>query len=202
MYLHDNYTASDVEIKTLKQKFDTLENLMKTMAKDLEEKDLEIKMLKGNQINLEKAFDESQIDLIKKELEAKDAQINGLELRLDEIEKSHQKFKKHQEKKMKDLDKQKAGKIVVTEANKVKENNYKCRECDFTTSSRQGLKIHNSKTHSKTNFEEFPAACNICEKVLENEITLKKHKKSEHTFHVVKYQFDECEFMANQIETL
>ena len=59
-----------------------------------------------------------------------------------------------------------------------------------------------SKTHSKINFEEFPAVCNICEKVLENEITLKKHKKSEHTFHVVKYQCDECDFMANQIETL
>ena len=64
------------------------------------------------------------------------------------------------------------------------------------------MKIHNSKTHSKINFEGFPAACNICEKVLENELNLKKHKKSEHTFHIVKFQCDECEFMANQVETL
>ena len=37
-----------------------------------------------------------------------------------------------------------------------------CRECDFTTTSRQGLKIHRSKSHSKINFEQFPAACDIC----------------------------------------
>ena len=83
-----------------------------------------------------------------------------------------------------------------------KENNFMCSECDFITNSRQGLKIHKSKTHSKINFEEFPAACNICEKVLDNEVNLKKHKKSEHTFHVVKFQYDECDFMANEVETL
>jgi hypothetical protein len=40
-------------------------------------------------------------------------------------------------------------------------------------------------------FDEFPAACDICEKVLENEIAMKKHKKKEHTFHFVKYQCNE-----------
>ena len=77
-----------------------------------------------------------------------------------------------------------------------------CRECDFETNSRQGLKIHKSKVHSKINFEEFPAACNICEKVLDNEDSLKRHKKNEHTFHIVRYQCDECNFMANDITTL
>ena len=50
--------------------------------------------------------------------------------------------------------------------------------------------------------EEFPAACNICEKVLDNEDSLKRHKKNEHTFHIVRYQCDECNFMANDITTL
>ena len=40
-----------------------------------------------------------------------------------------------------------------------------CNNCDFKTTSRQGLKIHNSKVHSKIDFQEFPAACDICEKV-------------------------------------
>ena len=40
-----------------------------------------------------------------------------------------------------------------------------CNNCDFKTTSRQGLKIHNSKVHSKIDFQQFPAACDICEKV-------------------------------------
>ena len=77
-----------------------------------------------------------------------------------------------------------------------------CNICEYITTSRQGLKIHNSKVHSNINFEEFPAACDICEKVLQNESDLRKHKKSQHTFHIVKYQCNECEFMANEPETL
>ena len=68
-----------------------------------------------------------------------------------------------------------------------------------TTTSRQGLKIHNTKVNYKINFEEFPAACDVREKVLENEINLNKHKKSEHTLHNLKYQCNECEFMAKEV---
>ena len=46
--------------------------------------------------------------------------------------------------------------------------------CDYKTTSRQGLKIHNSKLHSKKiDFKE----------VLNNENNLKKHKQTEHTYH-------------------
>ena len=31
---------------------------------------------------------------------------------------------------------------------------------------------------------------------------MKKHKKSEHTYHAVRYQCNECDFMANEVETL
>ena len=47
-----------------------------------------------------------------------------------------------------------------------------------TSTSRQGLKIHKIRIHTTFNFEEFPVSCDICEKVFENEKTLKKHKKS------------------------
>ena len=81
-------------------------------------------------------------------------------------------YKKHQEKKVKELEnklKQKAGKEVSAEIKTTNENSYNCREFDFTTTSRQGLKIHRSKSHSKINFEQFPAACDICELVLESQ---------------------------------
>ena len=128
-----------------------------------------------------------------------------MELRIGDVEKVFQSFKKQQEKKIKELEnklKQKSGKEIIAEDKISNENNYSCRECDFTTTSRQGLKIHRSKSHSKINFEEFPAACDICEKVLDNIINLKKHKKSEHTFHTVRYQCNECDFMANEVQTL
>ena len=41
--------------------------------------------------------------VLKKEIEAKDAQINGLELRMGDLEKVFQSYKKHQEKKVKEI---------------------------------------------------------------------------------------------------
>ena len=64
--------------------------------------------------------------------------------------------------------------------NKKAKDVLKCKHCDYTTTSRQGLKIHNTKVHSLVDFKEFPAVCDICEKILENEMNLKQHKKTEH----------------------
>ena len=63
-----------------------------------------------------------------------------------------------------------------------------CSMCEFTTTSKQGLKIHNSKVHSKIDFASFPAACDVCEKVLTDEKELKEHKKREYISHTVRYQ--------------
>ena len=126
-----------------------------------------------------------------------------MEIRLEELEKEHKVYKKQQEKKLKELEnllKHKTKK--VNERTIPEENSFKYRKCDYTTTSRQGLKIHNAKVHSNVNFEEFPAACDICEKVLDNESSLKKHKKTDHTFHYVKFQCNECDFMAKEEQTL
>ena len=39
-------------------------------------------------------------------------------------------------------------------------------------------------------------------KVLQTENDLRKHKKSQHTYHSVRYQCNECDFMANEVEAL
>ena len=148
---------------------------------------------------------ESQIGNLRNDLEIKNAQISALEIRMEEMEKEHLNHKKKQEKKIKDLEnacKQKFTKQKVSEPIITEETSIQCEKCEYTTTSRQGLKIHNSKVHSKINFEEFPAACDICEKVLSNTTDLKKHKKSQHTYHNVRYQCNECEFMANEVETI
>ena len=202
MYLHVNLASDDLNIEALSQKFnkqiEKINNNMLKMQKDLEKKDSEIKLLTVKFTTFEKEEGD-----FKKDLEMKNANINGLEIRLEELEKEHKVYKKQQEKKLKELEnllKQKTKK--VNERTIPEENSFKCRKCDYTTTSRQGLKIHNAKVHSNVNFEEFPAACDICEKVLDNESSLKKHKKTDHTFHYVKFQCIECDFMAKEEQTL
>ena len=51
-------------------------------------------------------------------------------------------------------------------------------------------------------FHVTTAACDVSGKVFENESKLKKHKKTDHTYHTVQFQCNECEFMANEVETL
>ena len=209
MYMHDTLACGDKEINTLKAKFDSqigkLKDSVVNMQKTLEEKDSDIKLLKEKFDALEKVVEGGQMNDIKKDLAEKNAMINGLEIKINELDKEHQKYRKQQEKKIKDLEntcKQKPKKEINHENKISEEKAIKCNKCDFSTTSRQGLKIHNSKTHSKINYEEFPAACDVCEKVLDNEISLKQHKKREHTYHSVRYQCNECEFMANDPLTL
>ena len=72
-------------------------------------------------------------------------------MRLDELEKGHQKQKKQSEKRIKELEasqKQTTSKDRVSWQETSAEGIY-CSMCEFTTTSKQGLKIHNSKVHSK-----------------------------------------------------
>ena len=127
-------------------------------------------------------------------------------MRVEELEKDNQTQKKQHEKKIKEIlnsFKQRNNKEKESEKSTSEDNIINCDFCDYKTTSRQGLKIHISKVHSKKiNFKEFPAACDICEKILDNESNLKKHKKTEHTYHYVQFQCNECDFMAKEPQTL
>ena len=93
-------------------------------------------------------------------------------MRIEELEKENQAQKKAHVKKIKELENACKQKVKGSE-NQIPEENYiKCNNCDYKTTSRQGLQIHNTKVHSKVSFGEFPAACDVCEKVLENESSL------------------------------
>ena len=67
-------------------------------------------------------------------------------MRIQKLEKDHQANKKLQEKKINELEntcKQKAKKEKDPSKTIPEENDIKCRKCDCTTTSKQGLKIHN-----------------------------------------------------------
>ena len=74
--------------------------------------------------------------------------------------------KKHHKKRFKDLEQIYKQKIRKEKEPTVDVSTIQCNKCDYNTTSRQGLKIHNSKVHSNIDFEQFPAACDICEQVL------------------------------------
>ena len=121
------------------------------MEKIQAEKDAAIKSLNGKCEKFEKSL--VSIEHLKEHLENKTSIINGLEIKLEELEKFHQKHNKQHEKKLKDLEnsvKQRKSKDVIPETEV--ENKKKCDKCDYTTSSRQGLKIHTTKTHPKIRF--------------------------------------------------
>ena len=198
LYSHVTTVPDHENFEALENKFNKKFTLIETQTKAM-------------QNTFEKMIDEKftqyvkQISNLRKDLEIKNTQINALEMRLEEQEKDHHALKKHQEKKFKDLEnscKQKLRKEKNSESAICEDSAIQCNKCEYKTTSRQGLKIHSSKVHSKIDFEEFPAACDICEKVLQNENELKKHKKLLHTYHSVRYQCNECEFLANEVETL
>ena len=179
MYLHVTFAFTDEKVEALNQNvnkhFEKQENSMKQMLIDLEQKDSAIKVLMENYNKLENLVNENQISDLKKDVEIRNAQINGLDMRIEELEKMNQAQKKEHVKKIKELEnacKQEARKVKGSEHKIPEENSIQCNNCDYTTTSRQGLKIHNTKVHSKVNFEEFPDACDVCEKVLENESSL------------------------------
>ena len=106
---------------------------------------------------ISKKFDNGdQVNKLLKDLEAKNAKINELEIRLEDLEKGHQSQKKQQEKKIKDLEnlcKQKNRKERDSDTQIPEEQTIKCNKCEYRIISRQGLKIHCTKVHSKIDSE-------------------------------------------------
>ena len=129
MYLHVTLASNDDKIEVINQKFnkqfEKIENILKKVQIDSEQKDSEIKVLKGKYDNLEKLVNEKQSCNLKKDLEIKNAQINGMEMRIEELEKEHQTVKKEQTKKIKELEnasKQTTRKVKDSET-KIQEEN-------------------------------------------------------------------------------
>ena len=98
MYMHEN-ASSDGKLDALSKTFNNLENLVKKMEVDLGKKDSEIEHLNNRLSKIEESENQIDIAALEKDIEAKNAQINGLELRIDDLEKCVQTFRKQQEKK-------------------------------------------------------------------------------------------------------
>ena len=89
-------------------------------------------------------------------------------------------------------------------AKKVTNLIFKCEMCDFQTNSKQGLKTHIARKHTKLSNEVFPKKCELCNRDIENSTEMKKHLIS-HSYKCsskLKYKCDECDFWGPNELTL
>ena len=121
---------------------------------------------------------------MRKDLESKNLQINGLETKLEHLENNHHSQRKERDKRIKELEK-----II-----KCRDSKFKCKQCEYTTGSEQGLKTHISKKHKPTAESlDFPRSCHLCEKNLQSLKEYKIHIKT-HSYRLIQYQCNMCSF--------
>ena len=82
---------------------------------------------------------------------------------------------------------------------KIKEH-FKCSECNFKSSSKQGLKVHVKRKHTSSSIQ-YPVTCELCDTQLENGNDLKKHMKT-HSYKKATYQCEDCNFVGENKPTM
>ena len=166
------------------------------MQTDLQKRDSEIIILNEKLTNVEKKCSENQKN--------KDAQINGFELRLQELEKEHKTYKKEKEKKIKELENTCKQKARKEKDNDTKVDHFNCTACDFITTSRQGLKTHTTRKHTKLCSEKYPKTCEFCEMELDSEKEMNLHLKT-HSYRneeELKFKCEDCDFWGQNNLTM
>ena len=161
------------------------------------EKENHNKILEEKLKKIEKKLDTQQKDFDnqRKDLEAKKSHILGLEIRLDELEKKYKSEKLTKDKKIKELE------ILVKNKGKRDQDSFKCSDCEFVSKSRNGLKTHKAKMHTKTKESEYPAECELCEAKLPSEKDMKEHLRL-HTYKRSTFKCEDCDFCSENFLTM
>ena len=79
---------------------------------------------------------------------------------------------------------------------KTKQKVFNCPDCDFSSGSQQGLRIHQRKKHTKADVLEFPKKCDLCDIELLNKREMKFHVMN-HSYKEVQFKCEECDFSGN-----
>ena len=81
---------------------------------------------------------------------------------------------------------------------------YKCEFCDYQSNSKQGLKTHITRKHTKYSEETRPINCEVCEIEFICTKELSKHMIS-HCYKdasILKFKCDECDFWGTNTITM
>ena len=145
----------------------------------MEKQEMESIMKLENIFNAKIETLENTIKTLKSCLAEKDEYILSFEKRLDSLENRNIDVQKKAD----------SEKIKI-----VGKDEIKCSVCDFTTSSKHGLKIHTQRMHT----EQFSKTCSLCDKTFKSKHKFRNHK-FEHTKWVRKdnsYSCKECQFVG------
>ena len=185
----------DDKMRETKKKLDSLEN----------------KVNNSDAGNLAKEVDrkvevfEKKLQHLVKVIEEKDSVIVTLENRLMNLEnQTNEQTKKFKDfeiglkktKKSNDYNREKLNKI-----DKTRQKEFNCTECDFSSSSQQGLKIHQRKKHTNVEILEFPIKCDLCDIELRHKREKKLHMMS-HSYKEVQFKCEECDFSGTNEVTM
>ena len=152
---------------------------------------------------LDKAFNkrvnelENSIVSMQNELIGKDSIISGLELRLDELEKKQKNYQQIKDKKIKDLENVIKKKSIQEQSHE----DFRCSKCDFVSKTKNGLKTHKARMHTKINVLQYPVECELCEAKLENEQIMKEHLKY-HSYKKSTYKCEDCDYCSENFLTM
>ena len=162
--------------------------------------------LSGNtkEVNIKIETLENKLKILVQLVEEKDATINKLEEKLRQVEESFEKriidlenkFKKEQS----NLESLKGSLETMENENQ----QIKCDHCDFTTTSKKGLKTHTKRKHSVANLEQFPISCELCKEELGNKKDMRNHMLT-HTYSITQnnqLKCEECTFIGDNEWTM
>ena len=178
------------KMKHLENKVNKTSPEKSELAKQVETKiDLFESQLKQLRLAIED-IDESILDLKKKvknlENKCKDEEFKELVKRNQELEKNVGMNKKK-------IDVLKDKLEIVR---KPEDNKFACNLCDFKANSKQGLKTHETRKHTKVTQENFPKQCNLCAKTFKTKDEMDKHviTHSYKSIENLQFKCEECDF--------
>ena len=173
---------SEVQKKSNKNDLKFADEITKQNEK-IEDLEKVVKDLKDIQNEKDQLFEnkictlENILQTLRKAIEEKDSQIKSLETKICDLESNLESKKKDDKKKSKMFD---------------------CSKCDFSFTSRQGLKIHTRKKHTYApsySEDHFPKNCDLCEREIKTKKDFNKHMKT-HSYKPVDFKCEECDFLG------
>ena len=140
---------------------------------------------------------ENKFAILVQIIEEKDTVINSLKKKTSEIEGKFISLENNFKLQKENIEVL-SEKIIKLETNDIE--HVKCNLCEFSTTSKKGMKTHIKRKHSVANKDQVPVSCQLCDVVLESKREMKAHKKC-HTYisqneEETEFKCAECDFIG------
>ena len=208
--------GDDKQMKEKLSKIKEMENKVEEMQKKMKHIENKINKTSPDNSDLAKEVDkkidtfEDQLKQFRKVLEEKDLNIFNLNKKVEILEKKYKCediLKKNQElEKTVALNKKKIGvlKEKIETIEKPEANQFQCCLCEFKSNSKQGLKTHETRKHTKFTEESFPKQCALCSKTFKTKEEIEKHiiTHSYKSQENLQFKCNECDFWCPNTESI